>query len=54
MDADDLMPEFKLEQMLQVLLQGEKQIVTGKVRYFSPTEPISPGYLAYERWLNDR
>lgn len=54
MDADDLMPEFKLERMLQTLEQGQKQIVTGKVRYFSPAKPISLGYLAYERWLNDR
>lgn len=54
MDADDLMPSFKLTRFLQVLESGESQIVTGKVSYFSDTESISPGYLAYEKWLNDR
>lgn len=54
MDADDLMPSFKLTRFLQVLESGESQIVTGKVKYFSNTESISSGYLAYEKWLNDR
>jgi len=54
MDADDVMPSFKLTQFLQVLESGESQIVTGKVSYFSDTDSISPGYLAYENWLNNR
>lgn len=53
MDADDVMPDFKLEHMLRALLAGDNQIVTGKVAYFS-TAPVSPGYRAYERWLNER
>lgn len=54
MDADDIMPDFKLEEMLDALMEKEAQVVTGKVRYFSETESISPGYLTYEKWLNDR
>jgi glycosyltransferase involved in cell wall biosynthesis len=54
MDADDIMPEFKLDRMLEVLHNGEARIVTGKVKYFSGTGTVTPGYLAYEKWLNDR
>lgn len=54
MDADDIMPDFKLEVFLQNLKTGKEQIVTGKVNYFSTSGPISPGYRAYEKWLNDR
>lgn len=54
MDADDIMPDFKLERMLQALGNEKIQIVTGKVNYFSETGPISPGYLSYEKWLNER
>lgn len=54
MDADDVMPEFKLTEFLRGLEDGETQIITGKVRYFSPTGLISPGYLGYEKWLNER
>jgi glycosyltransferase involved in cell wall biosynthesis len=54
MDADDLMPDFKLEKFLESLKKGTHQIVTGKVNYFSTTDSISPGYLNYEKWLNER
>lgn len=54
MDADDVMPSFKLTRFLETLENGKDRIVTGKVKYFSDTVPISPGYLAYEKWLNDR
>ena len=54
MDGDDVMPEFKLTEFLNVLKKGKSGIVTGKVRYFSQTESISPGYLGYENWLNER
>lgn len=54
MDADDLMPDFKLALMLQALQQSHTTIVTGKVRYFSTEFEISSGYLAYENWLNER
>ncbi|MNU69971.1 UDP-Glc:alpha-D-GlcNAc-diphosphoundecaprenol beta-1,3-glucosyltransferase WfgD [compost metagenome] len=54
MDADDVMPDFKLTEFLRVLKNKENQIVTGKVKYFSQTESISPGYLSYEKWLNER
>lgn len=54
MDADDVMPDFKLARLLQFLETEQVQVVTGKVQYFSETASISPGYRAYEKWLNDR
>lgn len=54
MDADDLMPDYKLALMLQTLQQSHATIVTGKVRYFSVDTDISAGYQAYENWLNQR
>lgn len=54
MDADDVMPDFKLEKFLASLRSETHQIVTGKVTYFSPVQAISEGYLGYEKWLDDR
>jgi glycosyltransferase involved in cell wall biosynthesis len=54
MDADDVMPDFKLEKFLESLKNGTHQIVTGKVKYFSSAQVISEGYLGYEKWLNAR
>lgn len=54
MDADDVMPSFKLTRFLETLENGIDRIVTGKVKYFSDVGPISPGYMVYEKWLNDR
>jgi glycosyltransferase involved in cell wall biosynthesis len=54
MDADDIMPENKLELFYSTLLNTDVDIVTGKVRYFSGSGQISPGYLKYEAWLNER
>ncbi len=52
MDADDVMPEGRLEKMVKALDESPPQtIVTGKVEYFSETE-VSEGYRKYERWLN--
>ena len=53
MDADDVMPDFKLETFLESLINGTHQIVTGKVKYFS-VHSISEGYRGYEKWLNER
>lgn len=54
MDADDIMPEDRLKQMVHSLGSfPEKTIVTGKVRYFS-AEPVSKGYQTYQNWLNER
>lgn len=54
MDADDVMPENKLQILLENLLSQEADIVTGKVNYFSSDGQISPGYQKYEKWLNER
>lgn len=54
MDADDIMPRGRLEQMVEKLnTSPNKSIVTGKVQYFSDEE-ISEGYLNYQSWLNER
>lgn len=54
MDADDIMPAARLEQMItQLNALPKKSIVTGKVKYFS-NKNVSEGYQKYEAWLNDR
>ena len=53
MDADDLMPEHKLEVLLKTVQSSNTGLVaTGCVQYFS-SEPISQGYQRYECWLNE-
>ncbi len=53
MDADDLMPENKLDVLLNSLLKyGNKHLSTGKVKYFA-NQLVSDGYLKYELWLNN-
>jgi glycosyltransferase involved in cell wall biosynthesis len=53
MDADDLMPENKLEVLKQSLLKkGKGHIATAKVKYFF-SKDISDGYLKYQDWLNN-
>lgn len=54
MDADDVMPDFKLEVFLKSLQSSKEHIVTGKVCYFSECCTISTGYQGYENWLNER
>ena len=54
MDADDKMPTNKLALFFENMNKANpKTIVTGWVNYFSDF-PISKGYLAYEKWLNQR
>ncbi len=53
MDADDKMPPFRLEKMVDFLShQKPKTIATGLVEYFSVNE-ISEGYKNYQNWLNN-
>lgn len=51
MDADDKMPQNKLELLLDVAKQNTKHVATGFVEYFSDA-PISEGYQRYEAWIN--
>ena len=51
MDADDVMPNNKLELFLSEIQNHPNSIITGKVKYFSNVE-VSEGYLRYENWLN--
>ncbi|MDG1334382.1 MAG: glycosyltransferase family A protein [Crocinitomicaceae bacterium] len=54
MDADDIMPEDRLQIMVDRLKSlPAKSIVTGKVKHFS-NKPVSDGYLNYDAWLNKR
>lgn len=54
MDADDLMPNNRLSNMVNEIKESSvKTIVTGKVKYFSDKE-VSEGYLSYQNWLNER
>ena len=54
MDADDIMPEFKIRLFYEQLLEQKIDIVTGKVKYFCQEGIVSRGYQKYENWLNDR
>lgn len=51
-DSDDIMPQHRLELMINALYQQpENVIITGLLKYIS-SEPISKGYLKYETWIN--
>ncbi len=50
MDADDLMPQAKLEKFIECWQPGS--LCVGLVSYFSEAG-VGAGYLNYERWLND-
>ena len=52
MDADDLMPTQKLEQLkARLIAAGKRHISTGFVSYFSKNE-LQNGFKKYELWLN--
>jgi len=51
MDADDIMPEQKLELMLNQLLKTPNTVVTGKIKYIG--EKLREGYQKYEAWMNE-
>lgn len=52
MDADDIMPAYKLKILLGILLEnGKKTLATGAVKYISD-KPLGNGYLRYQDWLN--
>lgn len=53
MDADDLMPSSKLQNLLNTLLRANgRAVATGNVRYFSSSQ-VSQGYRRYEAWINN-
>lgn len=52
MDADDIMPRYKLKTLLEVISAKKGGVIaTGTVKYFGEQE-ISEGYQSYEAWLN--
>ena len=54
MDADDLMPLNRLQQMYdRIINTPKKTIVTGKVKYFAEGK-LSDGFLNYQNWVNER
>ncbi len=50
MDADDLMPEYKLDVLLSGL-KNDNEVAVGLVKYFS-NSGVKKGYASYEQWLN--
>lgn len=53
MDSDDVMPNNKLEVLVNNLIsKGKGHVATGLVHYFSKNG-ISDGYKKYETWLNN-
>lgn len=53
MDADDLMPERKLELLRAALIEQPDHLATGFVSYFSHQGKLGAGFRRYEQWLND-
>lgn len=51
MDADDLMPVDKLDNMIRTFEQQEDHVATGYVQYFSDGV-LNQGYINYQNWLN--
>src|SRR5690606_34094266 len=51
MDADDLMPTNKLQELYSIVKDKRGILATAKVEYFSE-EGISEGYQKYQDWLN--
>ena len=53
MDADDIMPKYKLKVLIDIInTSSSLTIATGFVKYSSDA-PLSQGYLSYESWLNE-
>lgn len=53
MDADDVMPQDKLERLLNGFRSHKNaELVTGKVRYISCGKHLHDGYKKYAMWLN--
>lgn len=52
MDADDLMPAYKLQSLSDTLqLKGKGHLAVGKVSYFAFSK-LGGGYINYQNWLN--
>ena len=51
MDSDDIMPENKLELMVNAAEKG--CVVTGKVHYFTDEGELGEGFKKYADWLNN-
>lgn len=53
MDADDIMPSYKIKTLVNLLtLNGTGNVATGMVEYFSDKE-LGNGYVQYQNWLNE-
>ncbi|WP_040496340.1 glycosyltransferase family 2 protein [Fulvivirga imtechensis] len=54
MDSDDIMPEYKLQVMVQEWQKhGKGTIVAGGTKHFVDEGEVGEGFLRYENWLND-
>lgn len=55
MDADDIMPPFKLSRLYSALTRKEDvHVSTGRVEYFASDKSLETGYKNYQNWLNKR
>lgn len=54
MDSDDLMPEDKIETLVnEWLKQGKGHVVAGGTQHFVSEGEVGGGFLRYDAWLND-
>jgi len=54
MDSDDIMPEYKLEVMLEQWEKyGKGTVVAGGTQHFVDQGEVGEGFKKYDQWLND-
>lgn len=54
MDADDVMPNNKLQNLFDILiLNTDTHIATGKIYYFRNDKSLGAGFKRYQSWLNN-
>jgi glycosyltransferase involved in cell wall biosynthesis len=54
MDADDLMPDYKLNLMYHHWLKyGQRHVVAGGTQHFVDDGEVGDGFLRYDAWLNE-
>ncbi len=54
MDADDIMPSYKLAVLLEAWeKKGKGHVVAGGTKHFVETGEVGEGFLRYDAWLNE-
>ena len=53
MDSDDMMPDYKLQVLVEEWLKhGKGTIIAGGTKHFVDEGEVGDGFIRYERWLN--